>query len=89
MLDEAVRRDLTAMIKAIDKSDTMDAARRLKEFAGPTLIAWASEDKVFPLHFAEELQCMIPGSSWSSSLTAEPSFPKINRNFSPRPSPDS
>lgn len=50
------------MLKAINKRDTMEAAQRLKEFAGPTLIAWAPEDKVFPLHFAERLQSMIPGA---------------------------
>jgi pimeloyl-ACP methyl ester carboxylesterase len=62
LLDGAVRRDLTALLKAIDRRDTMEAARRLKAFAGPTLLAWAPDDKVFPLYFAETLHSMIPGA---------------------------
>jgi len=62
LLDRGVRRDLVATLKAIDKRDTIRAAEHLREFAGPTLLAWAPEDRVFPLHFAEKLRSMVPGA---------------------------
>jgi pimeloyl-ACP methyl ester carboxylesterase len=57
-----VRRDLIATLKAIDRRDTVRAGEHLREFVGPTLLAWAPEDRVFPLHFAETLQSKIPGA---------------------------
>lgn len=54
-----VRRDLRKFLRAVDKRYTLDAAERLKSFPKPVLLAWAAEDKLFPLdyprRFAEEL----------------------------------
>jgi pimeloyl-ACP methyl ester carboxylesterase len=60
--DPAVRADLVATLKAIDKRDTLLAAQRLGERPLPTLLAWAPDDRMFPLRFAERLAAMIPGA---------------------------
>jgi pimeloyl-ACP methyl ester carboxylesterase len=60
--EPAVRADVVATIKAIDKRDTLLAAERLRERPLPTLLAWAPDDLTFPLRFAERLASMIPGA---------------------------
>lgn len=57
-----VRADAIATLKAIDKRDTLDAAKRLGERPLPTLLAWAPDDLMFTLSFAERLAAMIPGA---------------------------
>jgi len=58
----AVRADVTATLRAIDKRDTLAAAERLGERPLPTLLAWAPDDRMFPLRFAERLAATIPGA---------------------------
>lgn len=60
--DSAVRADVTATLRGIDKRDTLAAAKRLSERPLPLLLAWAPEDLVFPIRFAERLAAMIPGT---------------------------
>jgi pimeloyl-ACP methyl ester carboxylesterase len=60
--EPAVRADVVATIRAIDKRDTLDAAARLHERPLPTLLAWAPDDLMFPLRFATRLAAMIPGA---------------------------
>jgi pimeloyl-ACP methyl ester carboxylesterase len=62
MREADVRADLVATLKAIDKRDTLAAAERLRERPLPTLLAWAPDDRMFPLRFAERLAAMIPGA---------------------------
>jgi pimeloyl-ACP methyl ester carboxylesterase len=62
LLQRDVRADVLATLKAIDKRDTLDAAQRLGEHPLPTLLAWAPDDRMFPLRFAERLAAMIPGA---------------------------
>ncbi len=57
-----VRADVLATLKAIDRRDTLDAAQRLAEHPLPTLLAWAPDDLMFSLRFAERLAAMIPGA---------------------------
>ena len=57
-----MRADVVATLKAIDKRDTLAAAERLRERPLPTLLAWAPDDRMFPLRFAERLAAMIPGA---------------------------
>ena len=49
-------------MKAIDSRDTLAAARALAQRPLPTLLAWAPDDLIFPLRFAERLRAMIPGA---------------------------
>jgi pimeloyl-ACP methyl ester carboxylesterase len=60
--DAGVRADVIATLKAIDSRDTIAAAERLSERPLPTLLAWAPEDLLFPVRFAERLAAMIPGA---------------------------
>ena len=55
-----VRRDVARILRAIDSSYTQEAAERLRSFDKPVLIAWASEDKVFPLEHAHRLADLLP-----------------------------
>jgi pimeloyl-ACP methyl ester carboxylesterase len=57
-----IRRDTARFLGAIDKSDTLDAAERLKSFEKPALIVWATEDRVFPLDHARRLAELLPHS---------------------------
>ena len=54
-VDRAVRRDVLRFIRAIDSADTLAAAEQLHTFERPVLLAWASEDRAFPLEHARRL----------------------------------
>jgi pimeloyl-ACP methyl ester carboxylesterase len=54
------RTDVARILRAIDARYTNEAAERLKEFDKPVLIAWATEDKVFPLEHAHKLAELLP-----------------------------
>ena len=58
--DARVRRDVIALLASIDRRYTLEAAEALRSFDKPALIAWATEDKVFPAAHAEELARRIP-----------------------------
>ncbi len=60
--EPAIRADVVATLKAIDKRDTLAAAEILHERPLPTLLAWAPDDLMFPLRIAERLAAMIPGA---------------------------
>ncbi|HEY4813018.1 MAG TPA: alpha/beta fold hydrolase [Solirubrobacteraceae bacterium] len=60
--DRATRADVVATLKAIDKRDTLAAAERLREHPLPMLLAWAPDDLMFPLRFANRLAEMVPGA---------------------------
>lgn len=63
LADAGVRADMVATLKAIDKRDTLAAAAALRERPLPLLLAWASDDLIFPLRFARRLAAEIPGAS--------------------------
>lgn len=58
--DAAIRRDAVRFIRAVDARLTLAAAERLRSFERPVLLAWASEDRVFPLALARRLQAAFP-----------------------------
>jgi pimeloyl-ACP methyl ester carboxylesterase len=60
--ERAIRADMTATLRAIDRRDTLAAADALHERPLPTLLAWAPDDLMFPPRFAERLAEMIPGA---------------------------
>jgi pimeloyl-ACP methyl ester carboxylesterase len=62
MSDRAIRADLVATLKGIDRRDTLAAAQRLSERPLPLLLAWAPDDLMFRVSFAERLAAMIPGA---------------------------
>lgn len=62
MRERAVRADVLPILKAISSTDTLAAATALGEHPLPTLLAWAPEDRIFTLRYAERLAAMIPGA---------------------------
>jgi pimeloyl-ACP methyl ester carboxylesterase len=57
---KGVRRDAAKFIGSIDKRDTVAAAERLGQFRGPTLVAWAGDDRVLPLAEGRRLAELFP-----------------------------
>jgi pimeloyl-ACP methyl ester carboxylesterase len=55
-----VRRDALNLMADISSRYTMAAAQRFGEFTKPVLIAWAKEDRIFPMRDAERLREMFP-----------------------------
>lgn len=73
--DAGVRRDTRKLLRGIRPSDTLQAARELRTFDRPTLIAWAPEDRVFTVRYGERLASDIPNARFeriedSLTLTA-------------------
>ncbi len=60
--DRAIRSDMVATLKAIDSRDTLAAAETLRRRPLPLLLAWAPDDLIFPLRFAERLAALVPGA---------------------------
>jgi pimeloyl-ACP methyl ester carboxylesterase len=58
--DRGVRRDVARILRGVDKRYTLEAAEKLPAFAGPVLIAWAPEDRFFPLEHAHRLGELFP-----------------------------
>jgi len=58
--DPGVRADARAFIKGADVSQTNAAADKLPQFDKPALIAWAADDRVFPVADAHKLAADLP-----------------------------
>ncbi|HEX8105782.1 MAG TPA: alpha/beta hydrolase [Solirubrobacteraceae bacterium] len=57
--DAGVRRDLATVLRGIDSQHTARAAEKLGGFSRPALVAWATEDKVFPLAHGRRLAQLL------------------------------
>ena len=55
-----VRRDLGKVFGSVDPRYTIEAAQKLESFKKPVLLAWATEDKLFPLEYARRLAESVP-----------------------------
>lgn len=58
--NRAVRKEGERFLRGIDARVTMDASRQLADFRKPVLLAWASEDRVFPPDHARRLAQILP-----------------------------
>ena len=58
-----VRRDLAKVFGSVDARYTIEAAEKLKSFGKPVLLAWASEDKLFPVEYARRLASELPDAT--------------------------
>jgi pimeloyl-ACP methyl ester carboxylesterase len=58
--DAGIRRDLRRFLRAVHRRHTLAAARQLPGFTKPVLLAWANEDRLFPLELAHRLAALIP-----------------------------
>ena len=55
-----VRRDLGKVFGSVDARYTIEAAEKLESFDKPILLAWAEEDKLFPLEYAQRFAAAVP-----------------------------
>jgi pimeloyl-ACP methyl ester carboxylesterase len=60
--NRGVRRDTAKVLRAIRRRYTIQADAALARFERPTLIVWASEDRVFPYRHAEALAELLPNA---------------------------
>ena len=56
----AIRRDFRRVIRAVDNRYTREAADGLGSFDRPALVAWAAEDKFFPVEHGRRLADLLP-----------------------------
>lgn len=55
-----IRRDLTRYLRASKKGDMLAAAELLRGFDCPSLVVWATDDRVMPLEDGRRLAEMLP-----------------------------
>ena len=58
----AIRRDLSKFTAGMHKRYTLEAAEELGNFDRPLLLAWAPEDRYFPIEYAERLAASTPNA---------------------------
>jgi pimeloyl-ACP methyl ester carboxylesterase len=56
----AVRADMGRFLRGVDKRHTLAAAEGLHRFDRPVLLAWAIEDRLFPIALAHRLAERLP-----------------------------
>ena len=55
-----VRRDFARILRSADSRDTQRAAEGLRAFDGPALVAWAADDRFFPIEHGRRLAELLP-----------------------------
>jgi pimeloyl-ACP methyl ester carboxylesterase len=60
-----VRRDLVRLLRSLDATDTLAAARALPDVTIPVLIAWSADDRIFPPEHASRLAAVLPDATLS------------------------
>jgi pimeloyl-ACP methyl ester carboxylesterase len=58
--DPAVRRDLRRVLRGVHRRHTLAAADTFPGFTRPVLLAWAADDRLFPLPLARRLAEALP-----------------------------
>lgn len=58
--ERGIRRDVVRLLKGLDTRYTIEAARLLRSFERPLLLAWSKEDHFFPPEHAERLAALVP-----------------------------
>jgi len=58
-----VRRDLRKLLRDVHPRHTLAAAEQLRTFDRPVLLAWAPEDKLFPIRLAHRLAALLPDAN--------------------------
>jgi pimeloyl-ACP methyl ester carboxylesterase len=61
--DAAIRHDLTRFLRGVTNRHTLAAAHALPGFTRPVLLAWAAEDKLFPVRLAQRLAAALPDAT--------------------------
>jgi pimeloyl-ACP methyl ester carboxylesterase len=55
-----IRRDLRSFVTQVHRRHTLAAAERLRDFGKPVLLAWATDDRLFPLPLGRRLAEVLP-----------------------------
>ena len=58
-----VRRDIAKVARGADARQTIEAAEKLRSFAGPIRLVWGAEDPFFTLDLARRLAAMLPDAT--------------------------
>jgi pimeloyl-ACP methyl ester carboxylesterase len=61
--DPAIRHDLRRFVRDVNTRHTLEAAKAFPGFTKPVLLAWASEDRFFPLRLAYRLADDLPNAT--------------------------
>ena len=75
-----VRADLGRVLKGARKSDMQAASRSVANFDKPALVAWAADDKFFPVEHGRALADLMPQSRFE--------LIRNSRTFIPEDQPD-
>jgi pimeloyl-ACP methyl ester carboxylesterase len=59
----AIRDDLARFLGGVHNRYTLTAARELPRFTKPVLLAWATEERLFPMRLAHRLAAALPGAT--------------------------
>jgi pimeloyl-ACP methyl ester carboxylesterase len=57
-----IRRDAAKALSSLSPRYTQEAAERFGAFDRPVLLAWATEDRVFPFEWAKRLETLFPNA---------------------------
>jgi pimeloyl-ACP methyl ester carboxylesterase len=60
--DAGVRRDLRGFLRGVNRRHTLAAARSFGSFTRPVLLAWAENDRLFPMSLARRLADLLPNA---------------------------
>jgi pimeloyl-ACP methyl ester carboxylesterase len=58
--DAGIRADVRSFVTQVHRRYTLAAAEKLRDFDKPVLLAWAAEDKIFPLSLGKRLAAVLP-----------------------------
>jgi len=58
--DPAIREDMRRFVRTVHRRHTLAAADALPGFGKPVLLAWATEDRLFPIELAHRLAQRLP-----------------------------
>jgi pimeloyl-ACP methyl ester carboxylesterase len=70
-----VKRDTAKFTAGMNKRYTLEAAEKLANFDRPTLFAWAPEDRIFKLSYAQRLAEVIPDATIETIADAKTFVP--------------
>jgi pimeloyl-ACP methyl ester carboxylesterase len=59
-VSRGIRWDLRRFLRGVDNRLTLDVVPRLADFDKPVLVAWAAEDRLFPVSYGERLAGVFP-----------------------------
>ena len=58
--DRKIRRDVTRLLRAVDRQDLIDASESFGSFGRPVLVVWAGDDRVMPAGHGPRLAELFP-----------------------------